>query len=103
VRGGGQGLEIYTGSMILTLRVSLAAAGAVLVTGAGLASLILGIHDSSPAQKAFQAIALPLLYPGVTYDWLGTAFWFWLALALGGILWFALIFAGFGVFQRRMI
>ncbi len=25
----------------------------------------------------------------------------WLAVALGGILWFALIFAGLGVFQRR--
>ncbi|HTG34777.1 MAG TPA: hypothetical protein VLB76_17790 [Thermoanaerobaculia bacterium] len=87
--------------MKLALKALIAAAGTILVTGAGFASLILGIHDSSPAQKVFQAIALPLLYPGVTYDWLGTALWGWLALALGGIFWFALIFAGLGVFQRR--
>jgi hypothetical protein len=35
----------YTGWMKLALRVLLAAAGAVLVTGAGFASFILGTHD----------------------------------------------------------
>jgi hypothetical protein len=83
------------------LRVLIAAAGAILVTGAGCVSFILGVHSSSPARKVFHAITLPLFYPGIANDWLGTDFFAWLAIALGGILWFALIFAGLGVFQRR--
>ena len=85
--------------MKLALRALIAAGGAILVTGAGLASFILGVHDSSPARKAFQTITLPLVSPGITYDWIGTDFFAWLAVALGGILWFALIFAGLKVFQ----
>jgi hypothetical protein len=94
-------LESYTESMKRALRVLLAAAGSVLVTGAGYAALILGVHSPGPAQKIFQAVALPVLSAGITYDWLGNAFFAWLAVALGAVLWFGLMYAGLGVFPRR--
>jgi len=48
-----------------------------------------------------EVIQIPLFSPGLAYDWIGTDFFAWLAVALGGILWFVLIFAGLGIFQRR--
>ena len=50
--------------MKLALRVLLAVAGSVLLTGAGYVAFILGIHSPGPAQKAFQAVALPVLSLG---------------------------------------
>jgi hypothetical protein len=88
--------------MKLALRALIAAGGAILVTGAGFAALIMGVHSPGPAQIAFQSIAFPVVSLSLFFDWLPlNNFTAWLAVALGGILWFALIFAGLGVFQRR--